>query len=50
MFMKFMSFRVKDHAVKVKRRKYKRYQRLKARNFDRFPTKKQWKNYFKYMR
>ena len=45
MFKKFMSFRVKKHAAKVRRRRYKRYYLNTAP-----PTFKQWKNYFKYMR
>ena len=44
MFKKFMSFRVRDHAAKVKRRRYKRYKKGGP------PTIKEWKNYFKYMR
>ena len=45
-----MNFRVKDHARKVMRRRAKKYERFRARKFDRMPTKRKWRNWWKYMR
>lgn len=48
MFSQFLSFRIKEHAKKVYRKRYKKYLRLKARNFDRSPSIKQIWNFLKY--